>query len=208
MERTDTDRQFPTALAAKVEPQMDPVAAKAEAETHINELKREEEKIELEETKSPIEQQHKADALLVAALMGNSIAKFKSKSKYKSQLSAPAGSRSVKPTFTIDEPDGVGISFKQSKSVSDNHTHEIELDSRVDLGKLNKTNTTIGSSSDSSKPNTNAKANILIQKAFGSKPSTSINANNNTTSSSHSRVMGSKASKCIIIILRSLITLN
>lgn len=43
----------------------------------------------------------KPDALIVAALMGNSIAKFKAKNRLKTQLSAPANSS---PVFLPDTP--------------------------------------------------------------------------------------------------------
>jgi hypothetical protein len=215
MERTDTDKQFPKpSPSAKSETQPESAAAAdviEAAENHIVELKREEEQIEQQELKPPVEPQHKADALLVAALMGNSIAKFKAKSKFKSQLSTPAGTKTnVKPVFMVDLADGAGdvndVTYKKSKSmISDNITHEIDLESRVDFGKLSKTNntnnyasgTTPASSDNISKNNDNSitKALALNQKACsGSKPYSS--------SSNNSRIVGSKASKCIYLIIK------
>lgn len=102
LERTDTEQQF-NIQSTKIE-----VTDPEEIEKKISELKSEEETTFFIETSPTSTQQateqNKADALIVAALMGNSIAKFNKlknakKSVLQAQLSAPPVSE-LKPQMS------------------------------------------------------------------------------------------------------------
>jgi hypothetical protein len=154
----------------------------AENENQINQLKQlgEENSDNLQEVvDQPQQTQSKADALLVAALMGSSIAKFKTKyKKYQTQFSEPT----IQKHSTLTADSANIISYNKSKSVIEDGQHAVEIDASSGKGKSKNNNA-------NNKP-------ALNQDLDTAKPTLTTST---TSTANSSKAAGSKASKCIIL---------
>ena len=113
---------------------------RAEAERQINKLKQEEEETQLGREaaeRNQLQAQAKADALIVAALMGHTIVnlnKLKGK-KYQGQMSVPA----AKPLFTLDSTQPTSPGNLSAKEHAKKSTSETNLSSKNTLNVISAT---------------------------------------------------------------------